>query len=104
MRRLRIARNIFLVLLAAWLAFAGLMYHEMRKPPAQFTAFMAKLPMIVMILAPFETMWNSARAGVLEPGDMAPDFRLKMRDGRSEVQLSSFRGSRPVVLIFGSYT
>jgi peroxiredoxin len=49
-------------------------------------------------------MWNRARAGVLEPGDMAPDFRLKTRDGTSEVQLSSFRGSRPVVLIFGSYT
>jgi hypothetical protein len=104
MRKLRIARNIFLVLLAAWLAFAGLMYYEMRRPPEQFAAFMAKLPMIVMLFAPFETMWNSARAGTLAPGDMAPDFRLKTRDGSAEVQLSSFRGSRPVVLVFGSYT
>jgi hypothetical protein len=104
MRKLRIARNIFLVLLVVWLGFAGLMYHEMCKPPDQFAAFMAKLPMIVMLLAPFETMWNSARAGVLEPGDMAPDFRLKTRDGKSEVHLASFRGSRPVVLVFGSYT
>jgi hypothetical protein len=66
MRKPRIARNVFLVLLVAWLAFAGLMYYEMRKPPAQFTAFMAKPPMIVMIRAPFETMWNGARAGVLD--------------------------------------
>ena len=104
MRKLRIARNIFLVLLVLWLGFAGLMYHEMCKPPAQFTAFMAKLPMIVMLFAPFETLWDRARAGTLEPGDAAPDFRLKTRDGKSEVTLSSFRGNRPVVLIFGSYT
>jgi hypothetical protein len=101
---LRIVRNVFLVLLGVWLGFAGLMYYEMTRPPALFTAFMARLPMAAMMLAPFETMWNRARAGTLHPGDMAPDFRLKTRDGKSEVALSSFRGSRPVVLVFGSYT
>jgi len=40
----------------------------------------------------------------LKVGDTAPDFRLKMNDGSREVQLSSFRGKRPVVLVFGSYT
>jgi peroxiredoxin len=49
-------------------------------------------------------MWNSARGGTLHPGDAAPDFRLKTRDGKAEVELASFRGSRPVVLVFGSYT
>jgi len=103
-RMLRIVRTVFLVLLTAWVGFAGLMYYEMVQPPANFTAFMAKLPMVAMMLAPFETMWMRARAGTLHPGDMAPDFHLKTRDGKSEVALSSFRGNRPVVLIFGSYT
>src|SRR2546428_7368394 len=40
----------------------------------------------------------------LHVGDMAPDFRLKTKDGTGEVQLSSFRGKEPVVLFFGSYT
>ena len=42
--------------------------------------------------------------GTLRVGDRAPDFTLKTKDGSREVQLSSFKGKRPVVLIFGSYT
>jgi hypothetical protein len=103
-RTLRILRNVLLILALAWVSFAGFMYYEMTRPPAQFAATMARLPDFAMVLAPFETMWNSARAGVLNPGDPSPDFRLKTRDGKSEVALSSFRGVRPVVLIFGSYT
>jgi peroxiredoxin len=45
-----------------------------------------------------------ARAGTLQAGDAAPDFRLPTLDHKEFVQLSSFRGSRPVVLVFGSYT
>ncbi len=37
-------------------------------------------------------------------GDLAPNFKLKSRDGKSEVDLASFRGKKPVMLIFGSYT
>lgn len=37
-------------------------------------------------------------------GDLAPDFTLKSLDGSSETQLSKFKGSKPVVLFFGSYT
>jgi hypothetical protein len=37
-------------------------------------------------------------------GQLAPDFRLKTHDGRFEVTLSDFRGHKPVVLIFGSFT
>ncbi len=37
-------------------------------------------------------------------GEPAPDFNLRTKDGTMQVQLSSFRGRRPVVIIFGSYT
>lgn len=37
-------------------------------------------------------------------GEMAPDFTLKTADGKRSVTLSSFRGKRPVVLVFGSFT
>jgi len=40
----------------------------------------------------------------LRVGDPAPDFTLKTKDGSRQVQLSSFKGKRPVVLVFGSYT
>lgn len=40
----------------------------------------------------------------LKVGDMAPDFSLPRVKGAGEVKLSSFRGKRPVVLIFASYT
>jgi len=40
----------------------------------------------------------------LKVGAPAPDFKLKTVDGKREVQLSSFKGKRPVVLVFGSYT
>jgi hypothetical protein len=37
-------------------------------------------------------------------GDQAPDFTLRTQDGKREVSLSEFRGKKPVVLIFGSFT
>jgi len=40
----------------------------------------------------------------LRVGDAAPDFKLKTKDGTRDVQLSGFKGKRPVVLVFGSYT
>jgi peroxiredoxin len=62
------------------------------------------------MVIPFEPMWMRARAGILDVGDPAPDFVLRTVDktGHSqtggEVQLASFRGRLPVVLVFGSYT
>ena len=44
------------------------------------------------------------REGKLKVGDPAPDFNLKKVHGKGKVKLSSFKGKRPVVLIFGSYT
>jgi hypothetical protein len=37
-------------------------------------------------------------------GDAAPEFTLAEVQGDGKVTLSSFKGKRPVVLIFGSYT
>lgn len=44
------------------------------------------------------------REGKLKVGDPAPDFTLRRLKGKDKVKLSSFKGKRPVVLIFGSYT
>ncbi|PYR72118.1 MAG: hypothetical protein DMF86_24485 [Acidobacteria bacterium] len=49
-------------------------------------------------------MWLWARTGGLSAGDPAPDFTLPTHDHRERVTLSSFRGSSPVVLVFGRYT
>ncbi len=38
------------------------------------------------------------------PGDVPPDFELKPMGSEERVRLSSFKGNRPVGLIFGSYT
>ncbi len=40
----------------------------------------------------------------LRVGDEAPDFTLPDPSGKREVTLSSFRGQKPVVLVFASYT
>ncbi len=37
-------------------------------------------------------------------GAAAPDFDLPLRGSSARVRLSSFEGTRPVALIFGSYT
>jgi hypothetical protein len=44
------------------------------------------------------------RVDTVHLGDMAPDFKLKTLDGKRTIRLRQFRGKRPVVLIFGSYT
>jgi len=37
-------------------------------------------------------------------GQQPPDFNLKLMGSAERVRLSSFRGKRPVALVFGSYT
>ena len=84
-------------------ATAGL-YCAMCQPPEKFGAVMAHVPMVSMMVLPFEPLWMRARAGTLQTGDAAPDFQLRTLDGSRTVQLSSEYRERPVVLIFGSYT
>jgi hypothetical protein len=44
------------------------------------------------------------RDGSLKVGDWGPDFELAVRGSTQKVRLSSFRGRKPVALVFGSYT
>jgi len=102
-----IARKALLVvaiLVALHLTLSAGAYVAMCQPPDVFGRIVARTPFPLMMVLPFETLWNSARGGRLKPGDLAPDFRLPSLDHKSTVQLSSYRGSRPVVLVFGSYT
>ena len=95
---------IFGVLLALYLTLSAAFYWAMRQPPDAFGRIMAHVPFPFMIALPFETLWNHARAGAVQTGDTAPDFQLPLLDHTGFVRLSSFRGTRPVVLVFGSYT
>ena len=93
-----------LAAVAVYAAMTGGLYYEMTQPPAAFGHFMSKLPALSYFLFPFEPMWLMARRGNLKVGDAAPDFSLKTPDGSNLVKLSSFRGQKPVALIFGSHT
>lgn len=97
-------KYVALSLFVLWIAFLATVAWAMRQPPEVFGRFMSKLPMPAYFLIPFETMWSRARAGKLNPGGQAPNFNLPLHDKSGHVQLSSFRGQRPVVLVFGSYT
>jgi hypothetical protein len=96
--------RILAVLIALYaLTLAGF-YIAMCQPPEKFSRVMMHTGPAPFLLFPFESMWKSARAGHLHPGDQAPDFTLPVLDHSASVTLSSMRGVRPVVLIFGSYT
>jgi hypothetical protein len=92
------------VLAAAWLAFLAYVDWAMHQPPEVFGHVMAHMPMPAYFLFPFETMWTQARGGVLHPGDQAPDLMVKTLDTRTPTQLASLWSTKPVVLVFGSYT
>ena len=47
---------------------------------------------------------GNPRATGAKEGTVAPDFTLRPPGSGKTVTLSSFRGKRPVALIFGSYT
>ncbi len=96
--------KVLAALVCLWLLFVGWIFWLMHQSPARFAGVMAKMPMPAMLLFPFETMWFRARAGSVVVGDLAPDFTLPSLDKKSTVTLASLRGSKPVVLVFGSYT
>ena len=84
-------------------AFAGFDY-AMHQPPETFSKLMMHVGPVPFLLFPFESMWKSARAGHLGVGAAAPDFALPLLDHSGVVTLSSLRGIKLVVLVFGSYT
>jgi hypothetical protein len=91
-------------MLSVYATLSAMLFIAMKQSPLRFAKMMSKLPRVSMMVLPFEPLWNIARAGHLKVGDLAPDFRLVTYQKSSWVQLSGFRGDRPVVLIFGSYT
>ncbi len=103
-RILRGLVRVLILLVVMHATFSAGAYWAMRQPPDVFGQIMAKIPFPIMMALPFETLWNSARGGKVQVGDMAPDFTLPTLDHKSTVHLADFRGSRPVVLVFGSYT
>ena len=92
------------VLVAAWLALVGYVDWAMHQPPETFARVMEHLPMPAWFVLPFGPMWNEARGGHIKPGDPAPDFTVETLDTKAPVQLGSLWSSKPVVLVFGSYT
>jgi peroxiredoxin len=74
------------------------------RQPIRFGKVMRHVPEPLMMLVPFKQLWFVARAGRLHVRDTAPDFDLPTADKHARVELASFRGQKPVVLVFGSYT
>lgn len=57
------------------------------------------------VLDPGELSGRPSRSGTPAAGEPAPDFELQFaKDTERSVRLSSFAGSKPVALVFGSYT
>ena len=92
------------VLLVLWLGFVGFISWAMHQPPEVFGRVMMHMPMPAYFLFPFETMWTQARFGHVNPGDVAPDLTVEILHTKDPVQLGSLWASKPVVLVFGSYT
>lgn len=101
---MRLVVRIFCLLVGLYAALTAALIAVMYQPPERFAAVMAKTPPLLFPVLPFKPLWMMARSGSLEVGDAAPDFQLPTLDRKSEFQLSSFRGAKPVVLVFGSYT
>ena len=101
MKRVGLAAVSLAVIYAA---LCGGFFWAMSQPPDDFGRIMSYAPMPLMAVLPFRPLWNVARAGDLQVGDMAPDFALPTYDKSDIVRLGGFRGKSPVVLVFGSYT
>jgi hypothetical protein len=89
---------------ALYAAIAGALFVVMLQTPDVFARTMKHVPWPAMAIFPFRPLLNMARGGHLEAGDLAPDFSLESPDHKTRFQLSSLRGQKPIVLVFGSYT
>ncbi len=67
-------------------------------------AVLAQMNMTTVAWEAIRERVREREAGLPGIGDPAPDFALPLRGGGGTVQLSHYRGKRPVALIFGSYT
>jgi hypothetical protein len=108
-RTIRRLAALALIPLTLYFTFLLAIFVAMHQPVERFGRIMSYMPGPLFMVLPFEPMWNIARAGTLDVGDSAPDFVLQPIDKTGhpqsgQLQLSSFRGRQPVVLVFGSYT
>lgn len=99
----RMLKKALVIIALLYIVALGALYRVMREP-VLFGQVMRHVPEPAMFVIPFKPLWFLARAGSLRVGDPAPDFDLPTADKKSEIRLADFRGQRPVVLIFGSYT
>ena len=76
----------------------------MKNPQLLLTAVLSAVLVVSLPAAEARRRGDLRMPDTLKVGDAAPDFKLRTVDGTGEVQLSSYRGKRPVVLVFGSYT
>jgi hypothetical protein len=100
----RVVVVLGLLAAAAYAGFIVYIYSIMKRPPDDFARRIARMPGPAFLVLPFETLWTRARSGAVGIGDEAPDFDLETVNKSGRVHLAAFRGVRPVVLIFGSYT
>ena len=98
-----ILRKGSIVCAGLYLALLGGLFGIMRRPTV-FGQVMRHVPGPAFLVVPFKHLWFLARGGQLKVGDVAPEFLLSTSDRKLRVRLSSFRGQKPVVLIFGSHT
>jgi hypothetical protein len=101
---MRIIVRVLATVLVFYVLFVGVVAASMHQSPGVFGQVMARVPMPLLMVVPFEPLWMRARAGGLSAGDVAPDFELSTSDKTRRVRLSAFRRVRPVALVFGSYT
>jgi hypothetical protein len=94
-----------LFLLVVYISMVAALAYVVTRPPDQLGQIMKHVPPALAFgVLPAQRLFTWAREGRLAAGDMAPDFTLRTLDRSGTVRLSSFRGQRPVVLVFGSYT
>jgi hypothetical protein len=96
--------KITIALAALYATLTAALFAVMLQSPDRFAATMKHVPWPAFVALPFKPLWNVARKGAVNVGDIAPDFSLESPDHKSTFQLSSLRGEKPVVLVFGSYT
>ena len=100
----KVLARILVAIAAVYAALTMLLFGVMLQSPDRFAATMKHVPWPVFAALPFKPLWQVARAGQVSVGDMAPDFSLESPYHKSSFRLSSLRGEKPVVLVFGSYT
>jgi len=99
-----VVAKVALALVGLYAVLTAVLFGVMLQSPDRFAAAMKHVPWPAFVALPFKPLWQVARAGTVNVGDVAPDFSLESPDHKSSFRLSSLRGERPVVLVFGSYT